>query len=150
MVVERSRRKSTFANSASTMTKALQSARLMVKKSDPFVRVRKLGRSLPGSEEGTSWGTPALKIDGQMFACIPTNKSAEANSLAVRVDFVQRDELLAADPRTYYLKDHYVNYPCVLVRLDRIHDDALRDLLRMAYEFVRARRPRRKRSRRSA
>jgi hypothetical protein len=104
-----------------------------------------MARSLPGSEEGTSWGTRALKIDGQMFACIPTNKSAEPGSLAVRVDFVQRDELLAADPDTYYLKEHYVNYPCVLVRLARIHDDALRDLLRMGYEFVRTRKKRRKR-----
>jgi hypothetical protein len=37
------------------------------------------------------------------------------------------------------VKDHYLNYPCVLVRLARIHDDALRDLLRMGYEFVRRR-----------
>jgi hypothetical protein len=74
-----------------------------------------------------------------MMACIPTHKSAEPGSLAVRLDFAQRDELVAADPATYYLKDHYVNYPCVLVRLNQIPDDALEDLLRMAYEFVRAR-----------
>jgi hypothetical protein len=104
-----------------------------------------MARSLPGIEEGTSWGTPALKIDGQMFTCIPIHKSAEPGSLAVRVDFAQRDELLAADPETYYVKEHYVNYPCVLVRLARIHDDALRDLLRMGYEFVRTRKQRRKR-----
>ena len=68
------------------------------------------------------------------------------DSLVVRIDFDQRDELLAADPKTYYLKQHYVNYPCVLVRLARIHDDALRDLLRMAHDYVRARtkRPRRR------
>jgi hypothetical protein len=112
-------------------------------KSTGFARVRNLGRSLPGSEEGTAYGSPALKIDGQMYACIPTNKAAEPNSLAVRVSFAQRDELLAADPDTYYLKDHYVPYPCVLVRLARIPDDALRDLLRMAYEFVRGRSTRR-------
>src|SRR5262245_17987174 len=116
----------------------------MARKSDPFARVRGMARSLPGSEEGTSWGTPALKIDGQMFACIASHKSAEPGTLAVRVHFAHRDELLAADPDTYYLKEHYVNYPCVLVRLARIHDDALRDLLRMGYEFVRARKKRRK------
>jgi hypothetical protein len=121
----------------------------MATKSDPFARVRGMGRSLPGSEEGTSYGTPALKIDGQMFACIASNKSAEPGTLAVRVDFAQRDELLAADPDTYYLKEHYVNYPCVLVRLARIHDDALRDLLRMAYEFVRARKKRKTTRRRA-
>jgi hypothetical protein len=104
-----------------------------------FARVIGLGRSLPDTEEGTSWGSPALKTGGQMFACIPIHKSAEPGSLAVRVDFAQRDELLEADPQTYYVKGHYLNYPCVLVRLARIPDDALRDLLRMGYEFVRRR-----------
>jgi hypothetical protein len=104
-----------------------------------FARVTGLGRSLPDTEEGTSWGSPALKTSGQMFACLPTHKSAEPGSVVVCVDFAQRDDLLAADPQTYYVKDHYLNYPCVLVRLARIHDDALRDLLRMGYEFVRRR-----------
>jgi hypothetical protein len=115
-----------------------------------FARVRALGRSLTDVEEGVAWGAPALKTSGQMFACTPTHKSAEPDSLVVRIDFEQRDELLAADPKTYYVKEHYVNYPCVLVRLGRIHDDALGDLLRMAHEFVRrrARRsPRRERTR---
>ena len=108
-----------------------------------FARVKLLGLRLPDVEEGISWGSPALKTDGQMIACIPTHKSAEPDSLAVRIDFAQRDELLAADPHTYYLRDHYVNYPCVLVRLARIHDDGLQDLLRMAYDYVRARTRRR-------
>lgn len=53
-----------------------------------------------------------------------------------RVDFDQRAELLAADPKTYYLKDHYVNYPVVLVRLTHVHADTLRDLLLMGWRFV--------------
>jgi hypothetical protein len=122
----------------------------MPTKSTSFARVRALGRSLADVEEGTSWGAPALKTSGQMFACIPTHKSAEPDSLVVRIDFDQRDELLSADPKTYYVREHYVDYPCVLVRLGRIPDDALRDLLRMAHEFVRRRvkrSPRRERPR---
>jgi hypothetical protein len=115
----------------------------MPRKPAGFGRVTALGLRLPNVEEGISWGSPALKTGGQMMACIPTHKSAEPGSLAVRLDFAQRDELVAADPATYYLKDHYVNYPCVLVRLNQIPDDALEDLLRMAYEFVRARNKRR-------
>jgi hypothetical protein len=109
----------------------------MAHRSPAFSRVSRLGRSLPGIEEGTAWGSPALKTGGQMFACIAINKAAEPGTLAVRMDFAQRDELIASDPGTYYLKDHYVDYPCVLVRLARIPDDALRDLLRMGFEFVR-------------
>jgi len=106
------------------------------KKKPTFADVRQLARDLPRVEEGTSWGAPALKVDGKMFACVPTHKSAEPDSLAVRISFEDRDELLANDPDTFYVKEHYVGYPCVLVRLPRIHRDALHDLLHMAWRFV--------------
>ena len=82
------------------------------------------------------YGAPALKVGGRMFACIASNKAAEPNTLVVRMDFAQRDALIADDPDTYYLKDHYVNYPCILVRLSRVSEDAMRDLLAGAYRFV--------------
>jgi len=82
------------------------------------------------------YGAPALKLDGKMIACVPTNKSAEPDSLAVLIDFDQRDGLLADAPDTYYLKPHYVNYACVLTRLARIDDSALADLLESGYRFV--------------
>jgi hypothetical protein len=101
-----------------------------------FDLVRKLAGSLPDVEESTMYGAPALKVRGKMFACMASHKSAEPGSLVVRIDFDQRDELLATDPSTYYLKDHYVDYACVLVRLSRIHPDALRDLLLTAWRFM--------------
>lgn len=101
-----------------------------------FDTVRTLGLGLPGAEEGTTYGTPALKVRGKMFACIASNKSAEPNTLVVRIDFARRDEMIAADPDVYYLKDHYVNYPVVLVRLNRVHPDALRELLLMGWRNV--------------
>ena len=101
-----------------------------------FATVKKIALALPEVEEGTAYGSPALKLHGQLLACIPTNKEAEPDSVVVRVDFAQRDELLAAEPDVYYLKQHYVDYACVLVRLKRVHPDALRDLLSMAWKFV--------------
>jgi hypothetical protein len=77
-----------------------------------------------------------LKVGGKMFVCMAANKSAEPNTLAVRMDFADRDALIADDPDTYYLKDHYVGYPCVLVRLSRVHPDALRDLVKGAWRWV--------------
>jgi hypothetical protein len=114
-----------------------------------FDTVLELGRALPDVEVTTSWGAPALKVRGRMFACGATHKSAEPDTLVVRMDFAQRDELIAADPDTYYLKDHYVDYACVLVRLARVHPDALRDLLLTGWRFmsskdVRVTRPRRR------
>jgi hypothetical protein len=91
---------------------------------------------LPGVEESTAYGFPALKLRGQLLACVPANRSAEPNSLVVRMDLDDRAELLAADPDVYYVTDHYVGFSAVLVRLSRVNHDVLRDLLGMAYKFV--------------
>ena len=101
-----------------------------------FAVVRKLGLSLPDVEEGTAYGSPALTVRGTMFACLAINRSVEPNTLVVRIAVDQRDELIAEQPRIYYLTDHYVNHPCVLVRLARIREDALRDLLVMGCQFI--------------
>jgi hypothetical protein len=100
--------------------------------------VRTLGLALPDVEEGTTYGVPALKHRGRVLACPAINKSAEVDSAVVVVDFSQRDELIAAEPDTYYVTDHYVGYPAVLVRLKRVHRDALKDLLQMAWAFARS------------
>jgi hypothetical protein len=101
-----------------------------------FDTVREIALRLPGVEESTAYGVPALKVHGKLLACVPANRSAEPASLVVRVDFDDRAELLGADPTVYYVTDHYVGYNAVLVRLSRIKPEALRDLLGMAYKFV--------------
>src|SRR5262245_20909072 len=98
-----------------------------------FRKVRTAAAGLPDVEEVMLWGAPALKVRGKMFVCQAINKAAEPNSLVVRMDIPQWDALIDEDPGVYYLKDHYVDYPCVLVRLFRVHPDALRDLVRTAY-----------------
>jgi hypothetical protein len=103
-----------------------------------FDAVRKIGLALPGVEASTAYGSPALKIRGKLLACVPTHRSAEPGSLAVRVGFDDRAELLAAAPDVYYVTDHYLNYSAVLVRLSSVTPDVLRDLLGMAHKFVTA------------
>ena len=102
----------------------------------PFDRVKKLARTLPDVDVGTTYGAPALKVRGKMFACIASHRSAEPNTLAVRMSFLERDLRLSAEPNLYYLTPHYVNYPVVLCRLSRIGDDALRELLDVGWQFV--------------
>ena len=103
-----------------------------------FKTVESIGRTLPDVEVTTTWGQPALKVRGKMFVCIASHKSAEPNSLVVMMDFPDRDALVEEDPATYYLKDHYVSYPCVLVRLSRVRADALSDLVTGAHRYVSA------------
>ncbi len=107
-----------------------------------------LGLSLPGVEEGTTYGTPALKVRGHVICCVPTHRSAEPDSLVVNVEFDERAELLAAEPDTYYLPDHYADGPFVLVRLSRIRADALHDLLLAAQRRAQTARARRAGTRR--
>jgi len=101
-----------------------------------FDAVRDIGLALPGVEESTVYGVPALKVGGKLLACVPANRSAEPASLVVRIGFDDRAGLLAEAPDVYYVTDHYVGYDAVLVRLSRVDRDVLRDLFRMAYTFV--------------
>lgn len=103
-----------------------------------FDTVRKIGLEFPGVEPGTMYGAPALKVRGKLLACIPSHRSAEPGSLVVCVDFADRAGLLAEAPDLYYITDHYVDYPSVLVRLARVTPGMLRDLLGMAYRFATA------------
>ncbi len=64
-----------------------------------FDTVREIGLALPDVEEGAAYGSPALKVRGKMFACIPSHGSAEPDSLFIRIDFDRREELIAADRR---------------------------------------------------
>ena len=97
-----------------------------------------MGLKHPGVEESTMYGTPALKLGGRLVACIASNKQAEPDTLVVRTDFEQRDMLIAEEPGTYYLKDHYKTFPVVLVRLKRVSADAMRDLISGAVRVVSA------------
>ena len=113
----------------------------MAKKTMDFDVVREIALALPDVEESTIHGAPSLKLRGKLLTCPAIHRSAEPNTLAIRIDFDQRAKLMAAKPSVYYLTDHYVNYPVVLVRLSRIHADALRDLLGMAWHFVATKTP---------
>jgi hypothetical protein len=125
----------------------------MARRAISFDTVRKIGLALPGVEDGTAYGKLALKAHGKLLACVPTHRSAEPGSLVVKVDFGDRAQLLAEAPDVYYVTEHYIGYPAVLVRLSRIDADVLRDLLGMAYKFVTrkaaSRSPARKRRKRS-
>lgn len=101
-----------------------------------FDTVRELGRALPDVVEGTAYGAPALKLKGKLLACVPTNKSAETNSIVVRIDSEQRAELLRQSPGVYYITDHYAPHATVLVRLAKIGRGDLEELLRDAHRFI--------------
>jgi hypothetical protein len=103
-----------------------------------FRTVRQIGLRLPAVEESTMYGSPALKLEGRMVACIAANKSAEPATLALRTTFEQREVMIAEEPETYYLKPHYETFPVVLVRLSRVSREAIQDLLAGAVSAIMA------------
>jgi hypothetical protein len=94
--------------------------------------VRKLALALPGAEESTSYGTPAFKVRGKLFARL----HQDGESLVVRIDRRERVLRMQADPAKYHLTDHYVNYPWILVRLASVSRDDLEELLKDAWQLV--------------
>jgi hypothetical protein len=108
----------------------------MANKKIDFDVVREMALALPDIEESTIHGAPSLKVRGKLLTCPAIHRSAEPNTLAIRIDLDQRAELMAAKPNVYYVTDHYVNYPTVLVRLGQIDRRSLRDLLARAWRFV--------------
>lgn len=86
--------------------------------------------SLDDVVEGTSYGTPAFKVGGKLFARLHQDQE----SLVLRMSFEQREGLMAAHPDICYITDHYVDYEWMLVRLARIDPDPLSDLIRIAWQ----------------
>jgi hypothetical protein len=100
-----------------------------------------MGIAFPGVEKSISWGSPALKVKGpsgkmELLACIPTNKSAEPNSLLFRIDRKARPAMIEESPDLYYAPDHYLGYDGVLVRLTHLTPALAHDLLAMSHRFV--------------
>ncbi|HET8550545.1 MAG TPA: hypothetical protein VFL57_21185 [Bryobacteraceae bacterium] len=108
----------------------------MRKTTDNFDAVRALAREFPDLQESTMYGSPALKLGARLVACMPTHRSAEPGSLVVRTDFEQRAQLLADDPGMFYVTDHYVRHPVVLVRMSRLQQDQLREVVAAARQCV--------------
>jgi hypothetical protein len=97
-----------------------------------FDTVRQFALALPGVEEGTSYGTPALRVRGKFLARL----HEDGETLVIKIDYTEREFRMLADPDTYYVTDHYVSYPMLLVRLARVNPDELRDLITYAWRSI--------------
>ncbi len=81
--------------------------------------VRELAGALPGAEESTTYGKPAFKVKGKLFAWVSPDAAAE-EALALRVDPGELPLLLETAPDLYFQTPHYHGHPIVLVRTERI------------------------------
>ena len=95
--------------------------------------IRRAVSTLPEIDEGTSYGTPAWRHRGRLLARL----HQDGESIVLKVGNETRDHLLQADPRTFFVTGHYLGYPMVLARLDRLSASDLRKLLIRAIDTKR-------------
>ena len=95
--------------------------------------LRKLALSFPGAREEPHYGQPSFKIEKKFF----TRLRKENASIVWIVDSIdERDNLIAMDPKTYFITDHYKNYPSVLVRTARLSEPVLRKMLERRWRAI--------------
>ena len=97
-----------------------------------FDDVRRLALALPRVVEGTSYRTPAFRVGKKFLGRL----KEDGTTIVVRISFDEREILMRAKPQTFFITDHYRDYPAVLVRLGKIREGEMRDLLRRSWEFV--------------
>ena len=98
-----------------------------------FDDIRKMALSWPEVEDGTSYGTPALKIRKKMLARLKEDN----DSLVVPgVPLDEREMLVESQPKIFYFTDHYRDYPTVLIRLSKAKRSHVEPLLRRHWKAL--------------
>ena len=98
-----------------------------------FAKVVAIAERFPGAEVSRSYGTPAIKVKRKLLARL---RSEAEGGLAIRCDFVEREMLLQAAPETFYITDHYTDYPMVLINLETVRWDAMPDIVERAWRIA--------------
>jgi hypothetical protein len=99
-----------------------------------FGDVRRVALALPGVKDGTSYGTPALKVGGKLIARV----HQDMDCLVLRTDFMGREILMQSAPDTFFITEHYRDYPWILVRFAVVDKSAWPDLIERAWRLVAA------------
>jgi hypothetical protein len=91
-------------------------------------RAARVAAHLPEVEVSTWYGTSALKVAGKGFA-----RMKAPAVLMVLCPLDLKEALMEAEPDIYFETDHYRGWAGMLVRLDAIDDERLRDRLECAW-----------------
>ena len=89
--------------------------------------VRAIALLLPGTTEEQWWQMPGYKVAGKGFLRLRTE--AEGGLVVFVSDMGEKEALLTGNPDAFFTTPHYDGYPVVLVNLDHIDHDELRELI---------------------
>jgi hypothetical protein len=98
-----------------------------------FDDLRTIALAWPEVEDGTSYGTPALKVRKKMLVRL----REDGDSLVMPgVPQDERDMLVESQPKVFYFTDHYRDYPMVLIRLSKAKRATVEPLLRRQWRAL--------------
>lgn len=92
-----------------------------------FDDIRKIALAWPEVEDGTSYGTPALKARKKMLVRL---REDDDSLVMPGVPLDERAMLVESQPKIFYFTDHYRDYPMVLIRLSKAKRSVVEPLLR--------------------
>jgi hypothetical protein len=105
----------------------------MREKEVTFDDVRKIALDWPEVEDGTSYGTPALKVRKKLLARL----KEDGDSLVMPgVPPDEREMMVESQPKVFYFTDHYKDYPMVLIRLSKAKRATVEPLLRRQWRAL--------------
>ena len=90
---------------------------------------RRVLLSFPGVEEGPCYGTAGFRVRGKFLARLRDDDTV----LVVKCGDIERDLRMQADPKAFFITDHYRGWPTVLVRLGSVSEADLRDVVEVAW-----------------
>jgi len=98
--------------------------------------IRKIALVWPEVEDGSSYGTPALKVRKKMLVRL----KEDGDSLVMPgVPLDEREMLIESQPKIFYFTDHYRDYPMVLIRLSKAKRNQIEPLLRRHWRALASR-----------
>ena len=91
-----------------------------------FDDVRAIALKWPEVADGTSYGTPALKVRGKLL----TRLKEDGESLVLfDIEQDERAMLIETQPKVFYFTDHYREWPIVLLRLPKARRQTVESFL---------------------
>jgi hypothetical protein len=93
--------------------------------------IRKLAFALPDVQEASCYGTPGFYVRKKMFLRI----WEDGETLVVRCPIEKREELIDGNPDAFYVTDHYLNYPYVLINLLAVNERLLAEMIEAAWRL---------------
>jgi hypothetical protein len=97
-----------------------------------FDDIRKIAHALPGVVDGTSYGTPALKVGGKLFA----RQHQSMDCVVLRCELLDREILMQSAPDAFFITDHYQDYPWILLKIGVVEKRVLPELIERAWRLV--------------